>query len=222
MLSRRYVDNMPFTLTTLIHPRDLVHFITTLYSGWLAYAALFAIIFAETGLLVGFFLPGDSLLFTIGVACAGGDLSVTAVIGSLIVAAILGDSTGFFLGRSTGPRIFNRPKSRFFNPAHLRETHEFYEKNGGKTLIYARFMPIIRTFAPFVAGVAGMRYSRFLSFSIFGGIGWITAMTLLGFFLGQFAVVQKYFDLIVIAIAVASLMPAVMGFIKSRRQVTTS
>ena len=213
---------MPFTLSTLIHPRDLVHFITTLYSGWLAYAALFAVIFAETGLLVGFFLPGDSLLFTIGVVCGGGDLNVGTVIALLIVAAILGDSTGFFLGRSVGPRIFSRPKSRLFNPAHLRETHEFYEKNGGKTLIYARFMPIIRTFAPFVAGVARMPYLRFLSFSIFGGIGWITAMTLLGYFLGQVPVIQKYFDVVVVAIAVVSLMPAVMGFVRSRRGMATS
>src|ERR1700727_622851 len=147
------------SLSTLIHPRELVHFVTTLYSGWPAYAALFAIVFAETGLLVGFFLPGDSLLFTLGVVCASGDLNLGALIGLLIVAAVVGDTTGYFLGRGTGPRIFSRPKSRLFNPIHLRETQAFYDKHGGKTLIYARFVPIIRTFAPFVAGVGQMPYS---------------------------------------------------------------
>jgi membrane-associated protein len=209
-------------LSTLIHPRELVHFITTLYSGWLAYAALFAIVFAETGLLVGFFLPGDSLLFTIGVVCAGGDLSLGVVIGLLIAAAVIGDTTGYFLGRASGPRIFSRPKSRLFNPAHLRETQEFYAKHGGKTLIYARFVPIIRTFAPFVAGVGSMPYSRFISFSIFGGIGWITFMTLLGYALGQIPIVQKYFDLVVLAIIALSLMPAAMQILKSRRNPATS
>jgi membrane-associated protein len=213
--------NMEF-LSTLIHPRELVHFITTLYSGWLVYVALFAIVFAETGLLVGFFLPGDSLLFTIGVVCAGGDLSLGVVIGLLIAAAVIGDTTGYFLGRASGPRIFSRPKSRLFNPAHLRETQEFYAKHGGKTLIYARFVPIIRTFAPFVAGVGSMPYSRFISFSIFGGIGWITFMTLLGYGLGQIPIVQKYFDLVVLAIIALSLMPAAMQILKSRRNPATS
>lgn len=209
-------------LSTLIHPRELVHFITTLYSGWLAYAALFAIVFAETGLLVGFFLPGDSLLFTLGVVCASGDLNLGAVIGLLIVAAILGDTTGYLIGRGTGPRIFSRPRSRFFNPAHLHETQAFYAKHGGKTLIYARFVPIIRTFAPFIAGVGSMPYSRFISFSVFGGIGWITFMTLLGYSLGQVAIIQKYFDLVVLAIIALSLLPALLQVVKSRRGVATS
>src|SRR5271154_3470644 len=207
---------MHLSLSTLIHPRELVHFITTLYSGWLAYAALFAVIFAETGLLVGFFLPGDSLLFTLGVVCASGDLNIGGVIGLLIAAAVIGDTTGYFLGRGAGPRVFSRPKSRLFNPVHLRETQDFYEKYGGKTLIYARFVPIIRTFAPFVAGVGTMPYSRFISFSIFGGIGWVSFMTLLGYGLGQIPIVQKYFDLVVLAIIALSLMPAAMQILKSR------
>jgi membrane-associated protein len=210
------------TLSTFIHPRELVHFVTTLYSGWLAYAALFAIVFSETGLLVGFFLPGDSLLFTLGVVCSTGDLNIGAVIGLLIVAAIVGDTTGYFLGRGTGPRIFSRPKSRLFNPVHLRETQQFYDKHGGKTLIYARFVPIIRTFAPFVAGVGKMPYPRFLSFSVFGGIGWVTFMTLLGFSLGQVALVQKYFDIVVLAIIAISLMPAFLQILKSRRGMAAS
>jgi membrane-associated protein len=213
---------MQFSPSFLIHPRDLVTFITTLYSGWLAYAALFAIVFSETGLLVGFFLPGDSLLFTVGVVCAGGNLDVGVVIPLLIAAAVIGDTTGYFLGRGTGPRIFSRPKSRLFNPEHLRETQQFYEKHGGKTLIYARFVPIVRTFAPFVAGVGRMPYSRFISFSIFGGIGWVTFMTLLGYSLGKVSFVQKYFDLVVLAIIALSLMPAALQFLKSRRGIAAS
>jgi membrane-associated protein len=210
------------SLSTLIHPRELVRFVTTLYSGWPAYAALFTIVFAETGLLVGFFLPGDSLLFTLGVVCASGDLNLGALIGLLILAAVVGDTTGYFLGRGTGPRIFSRPKSRLFNPIHLRETQAFYDKHGGKTLIYARFVPIIRTFAPFVAGVGQMPYSRFISFSVFGGIGWISFMTLLGYSLGQVALVQKYFDLVVLAIIGLSLIPAILQVLKSRRGVAAS
>ncbi len=205
------------SISTLIHPRELVTYITHLYSGWLVYAALFAIVFSETGLLVGFFLPGDSLLFTLGVVCSTGDLQLGLVIGLLIAGAVIGDTTGYLLGRGTGPAIFSRPKSRLFNPAHLTETQEFYDKHGGKTLIYARFIPIIRTFAPFVAGVGKMAYPRFISFSVFGGIGWVTFMTLLGYSLGQVPLVQKYFDLVVLAIIGLSLLPAILQLLKSRR-----
>jgi membrane-associated protein len=213
---------MPLTLGTLIHPLELIHFITGLYSGWPVYAALFAIVFAETGLLVGFFLPGDSLLFALGFVCTTGDLNLGAVIGLLIAAAVIGDTTGYFLGLSTGPKIFSRPKSRLFNPVHLQETHAFYDKHGGKALIYARFVPIIRTFAPFVAGVGQMPYARFISFSVFGGIGWITFMTLLGYGLGQFAVVQKYFEPVILGIVFLSLMPAILQILKVRRGVPAS
>ncbi len=203
-------------LQTLIHPRDLVHLVVS-FSGLWVYAALFAIIFAETGLLVGFFLPGDSLLFTLGVVCGSGELNVVAVVVLLSAAAIIGDSTGYLLGRSAGPRIFSRPKSRFFNPQHLRDTHAFYEKHGGKTLIYARFIPIVRTFAAFVAGVASMPYSKFIPFSICGGIGWVTFMTLLGYFVGQVPAVQQHFDQVVLLIIALSLVPAAMQVLKSRR-----
>jgi membrane-associated protein len=158
----------------------------------------------------------------LGAVCASGDLNLGLLIGLLIVAAVAGDTTGYFLGRGTGPAIFNRPKSRLFNPAHLRETHEFYEKYGGKTLIYARFVPIIRTFAPFVAGVGKMAYSRFISFSVFGGIGWITCMTLLGYGLGQVEFVKNHFDQFVLAIIALSLMPAVLQIVKSRRGIAAS
>ncbi len=208
-------------LKILIHPKELVHAIIS-FSGWLVYATLFAIVFAETGLLVGFFLPGDSLLFTLGVFCSTGELNVYIVIPLLIAAAVIGDTTGYFLGYSAGPRVFSRPKSRLFNPQHLRDTEAFYAKYGGKTLIYARFVPIIRTFAPFVAGVARMPYSKFISFSVFGGIGWVTFMTLLGYALGQVPLVQKYFDIVILLIIAISLIPPALQFLKSRRAPATT
>ncbi|MCU1261581.1 MAG: associated Golgi protein [Bryobacterales bacterium] len=208
-------------LQTLIHPRDLVHLVIS-FSGLWVYVALFAIVFSETGLLVGFFLPGDSLLFTLGVVCGTGELSLVTVIIVLIAAAIVGDTTGYLLGRSAGPRIFSRPKSRFFNPQHLKDTQAFYAKHGGKTLIYARFVPIIRTFAPFVAGVALMPYSKFITYSICGGIGWVSFMTLLGYSLGQIPAVQQHFDQVVLLIIVISLLPAAMQVIKNRRGAATS
>ena len=197
-------------LKALTDPERLIQLLSTLLSGWLGYLALFAIVFSETGLLVGFFLPGDSLLFTVGVVAGAGQLNILWVNLVLMSAAVLGDTTNYLLGRSSGPRIFNRPDSRFFK-------HEFYEKHGGKTLIYARFMPIIRTFAPFVAGVAGMRYLRFLSFSVFGGIGWVAFMTLLGHTFGSIPIVRQHFDKVIVLIIVISLTPAFLEVLKARR-----
>ena len=204
-------------LKALTDPERLIHLLSTLLSGWLGYLALFAIVFSETGLLVGFFLPGDSLLFTVGVVAGAGQLNILWVNLVLMSAAVLGDTTNYLLGRKTGPRIFNRPDSRFFKREHLLRTHEFYEKHGGKTLIYARFMPIIRTFAPFVAGMAGMRYLRFLSFSVFGGIGWVAFMSLLGYKLGSIPIVRQHFDKVIILIIVISLTPAFLEVLKARR-----
>jgi membrane-associated protein len=204
-------------LKALTDPERLIQLLSTLLSGWLGYLALFAIVFSETGLLVGFFLPGDSLLFTVGVVAGAGQLNILWVNLVLMSAAVLGDTTNYLLGRSTGPRIFNRPDSRFFKREHLLRTHEFYEKHGGKTLIYARFMPIIRTFAPFVAGVAGMKYLRFLSFSVFGGIGWVAFMTLMGYKLGSVPIVRQHFDKVIVLIIVISLTPAFLELLKARR-----
>ncbi|PYT30744.1 MAG: hypothetical protein DMG57_07435 [Acidobacteria bacterium] len=204
-------------LKALTDPERLIQLLSTLLSGWLGYLALFAIVFSETGLLVGFFLPGDSLLFTVGVVAGAGQLNILWVNLVLMSAAVLGDTTNYLLGRSSGPRIFNRPDSRFFKREHLMRTHEFYEKHGGKTLIYARFMPIIRTFAPFVAGVAGMRYLRFLSFSVFGGIGWVAFMTLLGHTFGSIPIVRQHFDKVIVLIIVISLTPAFLEVLKARR-----
>jgi membrane-associated protein len=135
----------------------------------------------------------------------------------LIVAAIVGDATGYYLGRQAGPRVFDRPDSRFFKKEHLVRTRQFYDKHGGKTIIYARFVPIVRTFAPFVAGVAGMPYSRFLAFNIFGGIGWVVLMTMAGYYLGGFPIIQKHFEKVVILIVLVSVLPVVLELLKARR-----
>src|SRR6266542_4048996 len=187
-------------------------------SGWYGYALLTAIVFAETGLLVGFVLPGDSLLFTVGVVAGAGHLDIVLVDVVLIAAALCGDTVNYFLGRGIGPRVFSRQESRYFRRDHLLRTQTFYERHGGRTLIYARFLPIIRTFAPFVAGVGQMPYLRFLSFSVFGGIGWVLLMTLLGYSLGNVGIVRHNFEKVIVGIVVISLVPAIREAWKARRQ----
>lgn len=203
-------------IRVLTTPERLLALLTTVFAGWWGYALLFAIVFAETGLLVGFFLPGDSLLFTVGVVAGAGGLNIYAINIALMVAAIVGDAVGYLLGRKTGAKIFDRPDSRFFKREHLIRTHEFYEKHGGKTIIYARFIPIVRTFAPFVAGVAGMSYPRFLSFNIFGGIGWVFSMTMLGYWLGNVPVVRAHFEKVILGIIVISVIPALLHALPSK------
>ena len=206
-----------FVFRTLTDPERLIQFLSTVLSGWYSYALLFAIVFSETGLLVGFFLPGDSLLFTVGGVAGAGQLNIVLINIVLIAAAILGDGTGYFLGRRAGKAIFNRPDSKLFRREHLIRTHEFYEKYGGKTIVYARFMPIVRTFAPFVAGVAEMSYSKFLSFNVFGGIGWVVLMTLLGYYLGSVEIVRRHFEKVILGIIIISVMPVVFELLKKRR-----
>jgi len=204
-------------LRSLTNPDRLIHLLSTLLSGWLGYAALFAIVYSETGLLVGFFLPGDSLLFTVGVVSGAGRLNIVLVNVLLMSAAMLGDQTGYLLGRQTGPRIFNRPDSRLFKREHLVRTHEFYERYGGRTIIYARFVPIVRTFTAFVAGVARMRYFHFLPFSVCGAIGWVFTMTMLGYELGGVPLVRQNFDKVILLIIIVSLMPTIVHVLKARR-----
>ena len=184
-------------------------------------SAMTAIVFAETGLMVGFFLPGDSLLVTAGVFAANGRLSIWWLNILLVAAAILGDTVGYWIGRKAGPALFNRPRSRFFNPAHLRRAHDFYEKHGGKTIIIARFMPIVRTFAPVVAGMGKMEYHRFLSFNVFGGLLWVLSMTLIGYYLGQFAWVKKNIEIVIVIVVFVSILPGLIAaareWLKKRR-----
>ncbi len=203
-------------LKTLTNPDGLMQLLTSVFSGWQGYGLLFAIVFSETGLLAGFFLPGDSLLFTVGVVAGAGGLNIWAIIGVLIVAAVVGDGVGYLLGRKAGVNVYNRPDSRLFKREHLLRTQAFYDKHGGKTIIYARFVPIIRTFAPFIAGVAQMNYSRFLSFNIFGGIGWVVSMTMAGYFLGDNEIVRKHFEKVIIGIVFLSVLPIVFEYFRSR------
>ncbi len=185
---------------------------------WGSYPVLFGIVFAETGLLVGFFLPGDSLLVTAGILAGQGYLDLATLMVLLCIAAISGDTTGYAIGRRTGPLIFKRPKSLLFNPAHIERAQRFYDKYGGKTIVLARFIPIVRTFAPVVAGVGRMAYRRFLAFNIFGGIGWILSMTAAGYFLGTLPGVDKYLHVIIIAVILVSFLPAIVEIGRERRK----
>lgn len=177
---------------------------------------LFAIVFSETGLMLGFFLPGDSLLVTAGILSGQGILNPWALFGFLSIAAILGDNTGYWIGRRGGPLVFRRPKSLLFNPAHVERAHRFYEKYGGKTVVYARFIPIIRTFGPVVAGVGRMEYPRYILFSVSGGLLWIGSMTAVGFFLGSIPGVTRYLHLIILTVIVLSFIPAVVEILRER------
>jgi membrane-associated protein len=205
-------------LLTLTTPERLIHLLTTVLTGWLGYALLFGVVFAETGLLTGFFLPGDSFLFTVGVVAGAAGLDIRIVIPLLMAGAIAGDSTGYFLGRRTGPHIFNRPNSRLFRRDHLIRSKEFYERYGGKTIVYAKFVPIIRTFAPFLAGVAEMNYTRFLAYSVTGVAAWVFCVTMTGHTLGSVPLIRRYFDKVILLIIVLSLVPVSLEFLKSRRK----
>jgi len=177
--------------------------------AWGGYAILFCIIFAETGLLIGFFLPGDSLLFIAGAYAAANPnhLNIILLLILLSIAAISGDAVGYFIGRKLGRKLYERPDSRFFKKEHLRRTHDFYEKHGPKTIVLARFVPIVRTFAPTVAGVGEMTYPKFALYNIFGGIGWICLMLLLGYFLGKQEWVVANREKAVLGIIFLSLLP---------------
>jgi membrane-associated protein len=189
---------------------------------WGGLLGLVAIVFAETGLLVGFFLPGDSLLVTAGIFCTSQNpagrplLNIFWVCLFVSIAAIAGDTLGYWIGAKTGPRIFKRENSLLFSRRYLLKTKAFYEKHGGKTIIIARFMPIIRTFAPVVAGVGQMEYRRFLSYNIFGGIGWVLSMTWLGYGLAEvFPAITKHIDKLIVLIIFLSLLPAIIGYVRS-------
>ncbi len=186
---------------------------------WGGYLLLVGIVFTETGLLVGFFLPGDSLLITAGLLAGMGSLNIWWLNGVVIAAAILGDSTGYAIGRRLGPRIFTRPRSMLFNPKHVQRTQRFYEKYGAKTIVIARFVPIIRTFAPVLAGVGSMRYRRFLTYNVVGGIGWVVSMTLAGYLLGQTVPnISKHMHELVIIIIVLSVIPIAVEVYRERRK----
>jgi membrane-associated protein len=187
------------------------------YGTWI-YLILFVIIFCETGLVVTPFLPGDSLLFVAGTVAAGGGMDVHTLFAVLALASFLGDNTNYWIGRYAGPRIFRRKGSLLFNPAHLDRTQRFYEKHGGKTVLIARFVPIVRTFAPFVAGMGRMAYARFLGYSIAGAILWIGSLTYAGYFFGNLPIVRNNLSIVIIAIVILSIMPGIVEFLRSRRR----
>ena len=182
------------------------------------YVVLFAIVFAETGLVVTPFLPGDSLLFAIGaIGSRGVGINVPLISALLIVAAVLGDAVNYWVGYKLGPAVFSREDSRLLNKKHLLRAQEFYEKYGGKTIILARFVPIVRTFAPFVAGVGKMNYFRFALYNVTGGIAWVVICVAAGYFFGRFEFVKKRFELVIVAIVVISVLPMVFEFWNARR-----
>lgn len=187
--------------------------------GLWVYPILFLIIFCETGLVVTPFLPGDSLLFAAGSIMTAGSLRTAGLLFVILsVAAILGDTLNYWIGAKIGPRVFHKEKSRWFNPRHLQRTHKFYEKYGPETIIIARFVPIIRTFAPFVAGIGKMTYLRFLSYNVLGGILWVAVFIFGGFFFGNLPIVKNHFSIVIIAIIIISLIPAVIEFIRQYRK----
>ncbi len=184
------------------------------YGAW-TYGILLVIIFCETGLVVTPFLPGDSLLFAAGVFAARGALDVGILCVLLTGAAIVGDTVNYWIGAAIGPRAFSG-KYRFLNQRHLQRTHEFYERHGGKTILLARFIPIIRTFAPFVAGIGAMNYSRFIMYNVVGGVVWVWLFLFVGYWFGELPVVQENFPLVIAAIVVISVLPIVWELVRSR------
>ena len=187
---------------------------------WGGTVGLTAIIFAETGLLVGFFLPGDSLLVSAGLLVATSRLDINVYLLGLIltVASIAGNSLGYYIGKATGPRLFSREDSLLFNKKHLVRAHEFYERHGGKTIVIARFMPIIRTFVPVVAGMAQMEYRRYTIYNVLGGFLWIWALLFIGYFLGRYIPgVDQHIELVIVIVIFLSLLPGLIGWLRARR-----
>ena len=195
--------------------QTLAHFAGE-YGHWL-YLLLFLVIFAETGLVVFPFLPGDSILFIAGTVVASAGLDIHVLVLVLAAAAILGDTVNYSIGHYIGPRVYDKPDSRWFKQEHLRRTQAFYDRYGGFTIIVARFVPIIRTFAPFLAGVAGMSYRRFLSFNVIGGVAWIGSLCYAGYLFGNIPWVKDNLEKIVLGIIVVSLIPVVSTYMKERR-----
>jgi membrane-associated protein len=194
----------------------------TIDHGSTTYAILFAIVFAETGLVVIPFLPGDSLLFAAGAVASRGFLDPTLLAGGLVAAAIVGDTLNYHVGKAIGPRVMKSESSRLFNKKHLEKTHKFFEKYGGKTIILARFVPIVRTFAPFVAGAGAMNYRRFIVYNVVGAVAWVALMLGSGWLLGQIPFVKERFELIVIGIVFLSVLPMVVEWWKARGEQTSA
>lgn len=228
------IDLLYFFKDNILNPKVLIDWMLALLGPWV-YIGLFFIVFAETGLAVGFFLPGDSLLVVCGLFAAAGKMNLWLLLVLLFAAAVIGDAVGYYSGKKVGPAIFSRPKSRFFNPEHLRKAHAFYEKHGGKTIIIARFVPIVRTFAPIVAGAADMTYKQFAFYNVVGGFAWVTSMLFAGYFLGGLVeqavrsvfgvegfLLEDHIDKVVIVVVGLSLLPIVFEYVRARRERKTA
>ena len=184
--------------------------------GVWVYALLFGIVFCETGLVVTPFLPGDSLLFVAGAIAAAGEMNIAAVIATLIGAALCGDNCNYWIGRWIGPKVFHFERSRWFNPAHLARANAFYERHGGKTIILARFVPVVRTYVPFVAGVGAMPYLRYLAFCVLGAVAWVGSLCTVGYFFGNIPAVKNNLTVVILAIVLLSISPGVVAWLRSR------
>lgn len=200
----------------ILHIDERLANIIALFGAW-AYVILFAIIFAETGLVITPFLPGDSLLFAVGALAGGGFLDIWLVYIVMLVAAVLGDTVNYWIGHHVGPWVFAKENSRLFNKAYLEKTREFYEKHGGKTIILARFLPITRTFAPFVAGIGKMHYNTFLLYNVVGAFVWVTSLTFAGYFFGGLPFVKANFEYVIFGIIALSFVPLLVEYIKHKR-----
>lgn len=211
------LETFDFLMDIFFHLKEHLDQWTLLMGPWL-YLLLFVVIFAETGLVVTPFLPGDSLLFALGALAAAGPLEIWLLFVLLTIAAVLGDAVNYAIGRHLGPKVFNREDSWLLNKKHLIHTQHFYERHGAKTIVIARFVPIVRTFAPFVAGIGKMRYSRFAAYNVVGGTAWVGACLAAGYWFGNLPWVNQHFELVVLGIIAVSLMPMVIEFLRARRR----
>jgi membrane-associated protein len=211
------IDGLRWVIS-LAKPDNLRALVEWSGQPWLTYAILTAIVFSETGLLVGFFLPGDSLLFAAGFLASQDIFDIVVLNACLMTAAIVGDALNYYVGLQMSEHVFERGRLRFVKHSHLMAAKAFYEKHGGKAIILARFVPLVRTFTPFVAGIARMSYRRFAAYNVVGGIGWVLSMTMAGWWLGRIELVQKNFEVFVLLIVVISVLPVVIGAIKHWRQ----
>ena len=211
------MDLVKWVVDFVLHLDTHLDQIIQSYGAW-THALLFGIVFCETGFVVTPFLPGDSLLFAVGTFAARGSLDLVVALIVLAAAAVLGDTANYWIGWFVGPKMFHKENVRFLNKKHLDRTHEFYEKYGGKTIIIARFVPIIRTFAPFVAGIGRMSYWRFIAYNVFGGVGWVVLLVLSGYFFGNIPVIKRNFSFVILAIIIISVMPGVIEVWRQRRR----
>jgi membrane-associated protein len=211
----RALDILTLLMDIVFHLDKHLDLVIRNYGVW-TYGILFLVIFCETGLVVTPFLPGDSLLFAVGTFAAIGSLSVEGIILSLSVAAVAGDTVNYWIGHKTGPKVFTREGSRLLNKKNLQRAQIFYERHGGKAIIYARFVPIIRTFAPFVAGIGSMTYFRFILFNVTGGVAWVVLFVLSGYYFGNIPFIRSNFSLVIIAVILISLVPGVIEFLRQR------